>query len=219
MVWRLIPPLQRVQFPWRFQILVDLALVVMLAIVIDAAPAIRARRMLIAAAPVWCLAAGVTWAVLFTPHYSDGVAQDLRATRSARADANEYRTRWTSAPFFYGVRNGDTLVSQRVDAGAVSADRNGNVHLAGPRRQPIDVVLNRFWYPSLRALAADNRGTLDTRPQAATGLAIVNVPAGVRELHMKTVLLTEEKRAWALSAATAIFILLWLWRATKVTPG
>jgi hypothetical protein len=217
LIWQLIPPLQRVQFPWRFHILVDLAVVTLLALVADTVPAQRARRLWTLAAPIICLAAGLAWPVLFAPRYAENIALDLRATLTSRADANEYRTHWTPEPFFFGIRNGDTLVSRRADAHAVSPDAHRRIELSGTASAPIELVLNRFWYPSLRVSDDANGRTIAAHPQTATGLAIVSVQAGVQTLRVETVLLAEERAGWALSSATALCVLLSWWRSRRAS--
>ena len=206
-VWRLIPPLQRVQFPWRFHLLFDLSLVLMLALVLDQSLTRGAWRILRFVAPVLCFGAGVLWSVVFTPQYSDVDAQDLRSMRAVRADANEYRTRWTPLVFYLGIRNGDTLLSRQIRPHAVSANARGTVRLEHASAQPTDVVLNRFWYPSLRVSAADDGRGLDTHPEESTGLAVVRVPAGVNAFHTSTAMLAEEKRAWATAVVTCLVLL------------
>ena len=211
-IWRAIPPLQRVQFPWRFLLLIDVGLVFLLAHVLDAPEAARARRRMVRALPLLSLIIGTAFPRVFTPDYATAVAADLEATLRTRADANEYRTRWTPVPFFYGVRNGDTVVARRTGAGARTPDAKGRVRFANGQPTSSAVVLNRFWYPSLRVLNEATGVALDARPESATGLAVITVPAGIQTVRVVTVLLPEERRAWTVSAVAVFFALGWIAR-------
>ena len=211
-IWRILPPLQRVQFPWRFLILVDLGLVVMLAVLIKGEAASHMRKWMVRSLPVFCLLMGVLVPKLMTPRHSAEDEGILATHLRTRADALEYRTKWTSAAYYRDVRRGAAPV-QGDDAGngirTVASNRDRVVATRPGGLIPERVVLRRFYYPNVRVFADDGHESLRLRPEQISGLTVVDVPAGVRSLRIDTILLPQEKAGWLISAfAASVFVLL-----------
>ena len=222
LVWRLLPPLQRVQFPWRFLVIADLGVVVMFACVIDADSARRVRYWLVRCLPLLCLLAGIVAPVLLSPHHSPEDVRILDTLLRTRADALEYRTKWTSESFYKDVRMG-TASSPTPGWDVAYAEDNrtrfSTVRNADGSALPSTVTLNRFYYPNLRVEANKNGQQLAVRAEATTGRAVVDVPPGVNALRVETGLLPDELLGWKISALGAIALLMLLTRTLLQRPG
>lgn len=190
-LWQLVTPLQRIQFPWRFLLLVDLALVVMLVHSLDAPRVARYRRAIVWLLPVVSLAIGAAWALAIPPNYPPAVQRIIAESALTHADAAEYRTRWTSAKFYRDLRSGSQIVPGSDATDQVLTSEDGSTTL----------LHRRFFYPDLRAVDAASGAPLRLRPQPVTGLTLVEMPSRDITVRYQRVMLPAERFGWLVALA------------------
>lgn len=207
-LWMLVTPLQRIQFPWRFLLLVDVALVLLCAHLLELPRVVARHRTMRWLLPVLCLATGATWARFIPPKYPPSVLQIIAESALTRADAAEYRTRWTSAKYYRDLRAGVVHVAPSYGSAAVDQvlDDVGGATV---------LLHHRFFYPDLRAVDAGSGAPLLLRPQAVTGLTLVELPSSGTVVRFEHVRLPQEQLGWLVSLAglfLAAVAVLWEYR-------
>jgi hypothetical protein len=212
-VWQMLPPLQRVQFPWRFLLLMDICLVFMLAHVLSALHFEKIQIKTWLAVAVALLVAGNAYPVLMKPNYSDRMVAQYSTLIRTRADADEYRTKWTDEKLFGLIVRGEKLPpvapaftdGRNPDFASKAADR-----ILGKRFTPGQLVLDRFYYPDVQAVDRITGKYLAVTPQAGTGFAVINVPRGHYDIRLERVLLPQEKTGWMISGLGVLLTLFWM---------
>lgn len=227
-VWRALPVLQRVQFPWRFSLLLSLAAAAIVALGLSSLrePGARAnRRMLVFGGLIVC-----AWLVLLAGvarhAYPSMAGRDLVVNDAARAafahgrDAPEYRPRWTNLS---GEGDAERRLLLRVCGGDATREvraciSEGDGAIAFTRRAPRELELTvesasgvsfrvtQLYFPGWAA-------RLDGRPHAiqpapADGLIMLSVPAGQHRLRLALEPTAPERAGQLLSAASLAVILL-----------
>ncbi len=212
LVYDLLPPLQRLQFPWRFLLLAEIALAVLLAGTI--ASLWRDGRMRLQKGPAAILAAAAAVGLLclaqvlpslMRPDYTPDDLTRLAAQLKVRADADEYRTRHTGTAFFYDIVH----ARRQAPREPRFTDESEDAPLAGVRAQTGRLVLPRFWYPDLLVRDRTTGRELATSPQAGTGLAVVDIPAGRYDIAIARRTMDEVATGHRLSLAGLLSALGW----------
>lgn len=217
-LWQLLPMFQKVQFPWRLLSVITIAGVALLALAVDGAIATRSYWRF---GVVALLALLVGWEVVLA---KQSVEWAMGRTRTVPAQYNEidygeYRPKWVPHDQFTleGVRR---IVATTPQAGVVAGRGTVVVKSWTPRSIILDVnslegvkvQLRHYYYPCWIALSGDT--TLTIEPAATTGLMVINVPPGDREvaLRMDTVPVGQYGRA--ISASALVLLLAFGFTAT-----
>ena len=231
-VWRLVTVLQKVQFPWRFQLVLCLAASAAIAIGVGSVrrgPATVNRRALVFAtllAASWLY----FWAGAARRVYPDlprGPRPDAGMTRwmDRSRDAPEYRPARANSNAEHDIENvlqkfcGDLRREPRAcvaeGEGAVTVTR------AAPRSLDLRVEsatgltfrVTQFYFDGWAA-------TLDGRPHPLAparpdGLLLVSAPAGTHDLRLTLERTAPERAGIIISLVSLLALLLWLARAAR----
>jgi len=185
-LWNALPVLQKVQFPWRVGIVLDLGVAATAVLVLNTIdPRRRARAIavtaLVAIPVVGTLVFGTQWA-----------RWDLSRREDHRAKIAKLVTLAASPPEYFTPRA--TASPLAVRAALAAAPDLVGVHGAGevvvlrrtPRRiamrvsleRPTDVVVRQFYFPGWMARAPGWREPLRAEPSSPHGLLAFSLPAG-----------------------------------------
>jgi hypothetical protein len=190
-VWRAIPLLQKIQFPWRFHIVVTLALTAMIAYAIDAIPSVRMQS--------WrSVAFGLALLLLAF----DGV-YTLRIARRALMgkveiperylvrDYPEYRPRWVPVDIYSteGIKQlgGNTPAAQAISGqGQVTVEKWSptGIQIVANGQSDLQVRVKQFYYPTWTA-TLENGDRCSTSASPTNGLLMLSVPPGQHRVTLK----------------------------------
>jgi hypothetical protein len=217
-LWQLLPFLQKVQFPWRVAIVIDLAVAITFVMALRDVPAGRNRQFVSIAgmAALLLIFSGIQSTVLYAGHWilsRDAEYQEtLRTTISTGFDAAEY------IPASVGLSQEEVLAylksAPRVD---LDADRGQvNVVRWQARKLAFDVDLSsetrltvrQFHYPGWRAWIADGGVTLTVTPSDPAGLLELVAPPGQYRLELELGRSRQETAGAVLSGAGLAVVLL-----------
>lgn len=214
--WELSSVLPKVQFPWRFLMLLDLAFVWVLATTI--AVIRRSSSALGLMFLAWmAFVALVNAAVGAYETRWVFVGDTSLAKHSARLGISspEYRPRWAKSAIASfdgtGVGSGVPRVPLGVEMqgaeGQVLAVRRSGSNWSVRVHTPVSAALIvwQFYYPGWMANAADGR-QLETTPSVPDGLLTVHLPEGTTGVEIRRGLLPEER--WGYLMAGLAFLLL-----------
>jgi hypothetical protein len=230
-VWRLVKPLQIIQFPWRFNAVLCVAAA---AIIAEGVGALRRVRPLgahrVAALVVGCVLV-VGW-VVFTVHVARKEFPSLRRGSPAGTDAAylkrleqgrdapEYRPATaasTQAVAFDELltricREDGRLAKACVveGAGAITFERwqPREIALRVETAQGVAFNVNQFYYPGWAAYVDGRAHTL--APSQPDGLLHLRLPPGTHQLTLRLEKTPPESIGQLLSAASLIVLLVWL---------
>jgi hypothetical protein len=231
-LWEALPVLQKVQFPWRVAIVLDLAVAATTVLAIERIDFSARRR-----AAIVCLVFAVLpvvvslvltaqwgrWDLSQRPQHRDKIAR----LDAAGLPPEEYLTPWTSesreairvallaAPGLFHVANGAGEMTvrgrtpRRIEA-RVSFER------------PAEVVVRQFYFPGWVARAEGWPEPIRARPSPPYGLTALSLPAGRYDVEIVLSRTWQETAGLATSGlgiliAVAVGIAGRRWRASPPT--
>jgi len=216
LIWQWLPFLQKVQFPWRVAIAIDLAVAIIAVRAFDCS--FGGGRRLPSALAVSALA--LLGFAFVSGGWTTHRGLDAYQSRPFLRERERRIERGRGAPEFFPTAV--TLGPRRaVDAVAslrrIEFDRaNGAVRVTrwAPRAialdlnlsTPTELIVRQFFYPGWRARTTDGT-TLEIAPTAKTGLIAIAAPAGEYGLSLELARLPEEKFGAALSALGLAIVL------------
>lgn len=231
-VWDMLPPLQAIQFPWRFNTLLTLAMATLIALWVGAIGPRASRFNGLALAVVCVIVVGQSLPTLTTylalaaspgePSMDKMYAQMGSINEEARAkvsaarsaiDVAEYRPRWAS-PRFYDTPKALRASLERIRGASVEREQGRVTTLSrSPRRMVLAVdmpaegwvKLPHFYYPGWRAVAGEATSALPVRPSTPEGLIEVKAGRGSQTIVLELVAAKEE---WIGRGVSAFSILL-----------
>jgi len=185
-VWALLPPLQRMEFPWRFNVLVVVATGGLTAIAMDSVRNISSLlenatlkvgvMMLTGLFLAACLIVGTQ-----LQRISDADVRDLEVS----VDGPAFKPNATPLELFNpdGIRALKQRINRvRVDSGQGRAAVLGwaprSIALETNARTDLVLTLGQFYYPGWTARLGKEGGSLAVRPSVSDGLVQIEVPSG-----------------------------------------
>jgi hypothetical protein len=225
-IWQMLPLLQKIQFPWRFNLLLSVAIpaIVGIGLTADKGRLIRMGR--VAHVTVWALilAEAVVAAGLLYDRAAGHVEADKRAVIERSLEINEgapeYLPRWVSEELVSKAVNGG--LSRLESKVAVTGDGNAEVRILRwqPRHIELDVAgetesrltVGQFFYPGWTARL---QGNLEALPLEASreGLLNVVVPAGGHRVIIELEATMAERLGQIVSLVFALLIFcLWIYK-------
>ncbi len=228
-IWAAAKTLQKVQFPWRFFAILDLAVAMSFAVALHALLQTRAKL-----AIAGCIGAAIAIAIGMSGYRQMGVRHESRrhpneiATRDRdvaggfcctyeyvprgfKHDIFAYRPTLAKLPRVH-VEKGDAKVE-------IDTWQPRHIRLDVDAREPSVVRIKQFFYPSWRARVDDGTSTPNELKVAATpgsALLTVAVPAGKNSVDVVLQPLPEERYGLALSGVGLLGVLLLVgWRRRK----
>lgn len=217
-VWRLLPVIQKVQFPWRLHAIVCVAAIALIALAVDRTirsrsyvrAAVLSTMLLLVGWEVALAKRSVEWAMSHTPSMPPQYTE---------IDYGEYRPRWVPHDRFTldGIRelaSSTPQIAVIAGSGTVSLERWSaeGVVFRSNSDHGVKVQLKQFYYPCWAAGSGDT--TLSIEPAPDTGLLVVNVPAGNREVKLRPETVKAGEYGQAISIAAAFLVLVLAFSAT-----
>jgi hypothetical protein len=220
-IWSALSPLQKIQFPWRFNTVLSLAAATLVGFVFA-----RARRFSLFAfsSVVLCLLS--VWAYdlnrrawfSYPIHYVDSVVVNERTKwLEQKRDQNEVRPRWVVS-----LREKDlAALLNRVGKtaelpGAAFLDGAGQVEIqtwdfarmtfAVDSTAKATLTISQFYFPGWEA-RLDNTSELQPAPSIPGGLVSVTVPQGTHIVELKRVWTKPEVTGGVVSVCSLIVLL------------
>ena len=231
-VWDLVPPLQAIQFPWRFNTVLTFSMAILIALwarsLEPTASGLKAVPFFIACAVVigqslptlasYLALAGSPGApsmdkmlVQFGP-FSREAKEKVEAAKLG-IDVTEYRPRWVPPEFLSQAEKLRKFLSEDRETTSIPKASRTTILSRGTRHIVVGidapaggwVTVAQFYYPGWRAAARDG-SALSVRPSASTGLLEVEVPPGKRDIVVQLETGIEERIGWAISAISVVLL-------------
>ena len=231
-IWFIVTPLEKIQFPWRFNVIVSLAVAVLCAYAISCVKNsgsfkfTKATVIALLSVSIWIPSAGYGMWRYFMPEDGD------RASTTV-LDAPEYRPRWsqsmdaidwvTTADEDFWISQMQTEyegLMQRTGASAENPSRVNIVDGAGqaeviswkPREILLHVIttarmkinISQFYYPNWRALIVGEQRELEVQPSQPDGLLSLDVPNGEYNILLKLDVGSSEFTGQMISLVTSL---------------
>jgi hypothetical protein len=225
-VWDHLPLLQVIQFPWRFNAILVLAMAVLIGLWADntrgkgaklSAPALIIACVIVVGQSLPTVVAYLALgASPGAPSMDKMLSQFGPLNREAREkvlaakmsiDEPEYRPRWVASEYYGTTQRLDALLS-RLDA-ADTGQRQSSVkivsrssrHLLLSVDTPKEgwIKLPQFYYPGWRASIEQSSATLPLRPSNPEGLIEIKVDRGKHEIVLELVPGIAEQMGWLTS--------------------
>jgi hypothetical protein len=214
-LWNAMPPLQAIQFPWRFHTVVCVAGAALAARATAAFPAAGRAARIIAFGALAMAVAFAALAVAAQRHALEERANaDMRllaASTEIGFEGRQFRPRWanlalfTSAPLGEIAQRAGTASMIHGEGSARAVRRSARMMtLTTETAQDATVVVHQFYYPGWTARVAQGE-RLQTGP-SPDGLIQIAVPAGHHEITLRLEPGASEKVGVVASAAAAIVV-------------
>jgi hypothetical protein len=224
-VWQLLPPLQRIQFPWRLATLITVALAALAAYAAASLKPVMAlgRRSLVLAGV--CIVS--LWLMVTATNGLEILRQTPNPELNPRAqDAWEYKPRWVQAVDFQPAVRQSKGPDGRMPKATL--DTGGRIEVVRWRPRaiglrvetPRDSVLtvHQFYFPGWQAVL-DGTTRLAVLPSQPHGLVTVPLPAGSHSVELRLRMTPNERNGWLLTVLSTIVCvvgLLWAgWRVPR----
>jgi 6-pyruvoyl-tetrahydropterin synthase-like protein len=219
-VWKALPALQDVQFPWRFLAVLSISVCPLLAAV-----PLHIRRhvhplttmaLIIAAASVggWLLTYGHVWYL-----YETGGPMQQKDNQELAVQADWLRPvwcKWSDAKYLApsemrSIARQQPLVRLVVGTGSakIVSWKPREIWIRTDTREPTDIVLRQFYYPKWLAQDLPNKSRLRLEPAPPEGLTKIYVPAGAKEIVVELPRDSAELLGLWISAVSVLLIV-WL---------
>ncbi len=195
-VWKLLPVLQNIQFPFRFNTILCAASAALMAFAL-ASP--RKTTSIRSAALRWIIALSVTVWILIYPVsvWREYIVHPVtranqRELIENNQDAPEYRPRWAERDAFYRLQSELGRARQFDKVTVIEGAADVTVERWAPRSIALRVNsttgailrVRQLYFPGWRA-RVEGGGELETRPATYTGLLDVIAPAGAHRVKIE----------------------------------
>jgi hypothetical protein len=214
-LWSALPVLQKVQFPWRVGIVLDLA-VAATAVLVFKGIDLGARRVraivmivLVALPVVGTLVFGTQWARWDLSRRASYRAKTARLVALAAGPPEYFTPRATESPL--AVRAALAAAPELVDTRG-----GGQLTVLGrtPRRialraslaRSTDVVVRQFYFPGWVARAPGWPAPVRAEPSSPLGLLVFSLPAGAYDLDIVLTRTWQETAGLATSGLTVVAV-------------
>jgi len=223
-VWELIPPLQKIFFPWRFYTISTLASIAIIALHLNTLEKFRSANPW----DFWSSRKAIAIVAIFTiftvPIMVDRMqnyslnSDNIPTSQLEKIDFEplEYRPQWVEKPIFTPAYV-QALVSQapRVKALPASAGtieviswQPRNIFLEADLQRPTDITVTQFYYPGW-TVQIDQGGTkIPAVPSETEGLVQFSLPEGQHPVRLTLEAGWAERMGQFISASSVGFLLM-----------
>jgi hypothetical protein len=225
-IWHLIPLLARIQFPYRFNVLLALAVTALVAAALKSLPH-HARSPL---SKIWIVtvAAFLTTQALIScvtiyngasSHWDPETRKTIDRELALSPDVLEYLPRWANANLFPVTIGSDQLKGYPV-AKIVSGEGDISVVSWGPGRivlqtrgtTPLLLVVRHLYYPNWKAHLEPQGQFVSVVPSADHGFISMDIPAGSQRVTLTLEPGSEESLGRILSILSSVALVVLLGR-------
>jgi hypothetical protein len=213
--WELVPPLQKVQFPWRVLIVVDVAAAAAIVLALQRLQHVSRRALysVLSLTAMVLLLLPVATGMKYSPMARDaGHRAQLQSYIDTGRDAPEYIPAEVQIDRSTLLKEMSGIERVQISGGA------GNVEVRdwAPRRIVLEVALDeaaslqvkQFNYPGWRAVMGAAGSGLAISSESRTGLMQIHAPSGRYSLVLNLAPLWQETVGMALSIGAALCLLL-----------
>jgi hypothetical protein len=202
LLWKVLPFLPKVQFPWRFGILLDMALAALAGVAAGQLRSFGRRAALLAVTGLIAIAAANLHLVYAGHFFQEAFAapttvRGIEEALSERRDSREYLPPWTSRAAPAGPQI--QILAGAADV-RIEQWRSREIDLRVEARRPAELLVRQYYVPLWRAVLEDG-SALDVGPDAAHGLVKVAVPSGTHRVSLRLVAAPAER--WGVAASLA----------------
>lgn len=225
-VWDMLPPLQAIQFPWRFNTLLTLTLATLVALWVTAIKPGVSWINTLSLVAVCAIVIGQSMPTLATylalaaspgeasmdkmqaqfGSINEEAREKVLAARSG-IDVAEYRPGWAS-PGFYNTPQVLRASLARMESSVERGEGKVAILSRSPRRMVLAVdmpaegwvKLPHFYYPGWRAVTGEAATALPVRPSTPEGLLEVKAGRDSQTVVLELVASTAEWIGWGISA-------------------
>jgi hypothetical protein len=211
-LWWAIFPLQKMQFPWRFNVMLSISVAALLSLAIcsltkrQIATQTMLKIIAVASIGVWIPAMAIEAWRVFPATNVDAIASASKEKQIDESrDAPEYRPRWNQSIDQFdwnasvNIDDWDSLlehefdsVLQRVNS---SDGRVGQIRVTARRPREIDLHVEapaggffdvpQFYYPYWTAHRSGDTTNIPVSPSEPDGLLSLRVPPGVHDIQLR----------------------------------
>jgi hypothetical protein len=241
-VWRLITPLQIIQFPFRFSTVLCVATAALIALGISSATQFsvwaRVISLLAVLLTIVWLGYAVRWAqngygtVDFSPAT---VRKPISRQELLNSDVNEFRPRWVVSlqePALESLqervgKSADGLTKVKIVEGAGTVDVQGwkprKIEFQVHSTTNVVLEVSQFYFPGWIAGTTDDPCGLKVEPSKPGGLVKIHVPSGNHQVTLLLIQTLPEYAGGLISAVSVVLLLLmvgvFVYRGKDPTSG
>jgi hypothetical protein len=241
-IWDLLPLLQAIQFPWRFNIVLTLAMAALVALWASAAITKASRLNGLSLALVCAIVIGQSLPAVYTYQMlsqtpgetsmdkvlvqlgplNEKAVESVEVARLA-VDVPEYRPRWVPSEFRRGSSTLHDALAQIQTAYLQQEQGTAAILSRSPRRMVVAVdiptegwvKLPHFYYPGWRAVDSATSARLSLRPSKQEGLIELKAGPGQHRVVLELEPGMAERVGWGISGLSMGLFALLAFRAFR----
>lgn len=243
-IWNVLPMLQAIQFPWRFNVVLTLVMAVLVAFWTWSIELqwskVKAFLLLVASAAV--IGQSLPTLVVYLVFSGSSGRPSLEkmeeqlSGRSVKAkakielaklgiDVPEYRPRWTSPAMLAnhkalrdGMQGGGKF---KIQEGAAVIQRweARDIEFRSTARNETWITVSQLYYPGWTAHLKDHSSNLLVRPSTPEGLIQILAPAGIHEISLTLETSINERMGQVISLMSILILLVWAYRSRGATTS
>ncbi|MBD1857189.1 MULTISPECIES: 6-pyruvoyl-tetrahydropterin synthase-related protein [Leptolyngbya] len=209
-IWAILPALQRIQFPWRFNAVLLVSVTALIAIALAKAKIFQSLRPLHLRKVSMTIGVLLTTGLLLTNIGAMKLRlkpiddpQVIRAIQIHKETALEYRPKWVAPEFFTNEAIAN-LAKLPQNESTIRQWKPRELVFQSKTQTESWITLRQFYYPGWFAYTDSKK--LDVQPAERTGLLQVKVPAGLHQVQVK---LGQSSSELAGRLISAIALLIW----------
>jgi hypothetical protein len=230
-VWRMIPTLQAIQFPYRFSIVLTLAVTLLFAAwacTVKQLYSERNGKILLMTVSLALIAVSVlaaswrAWRAFPLTNHNQEILSEVDQKVEVSRGTSEYHPRWSQwgAPLLLLMdQHHRNPVRAKLDGGtgSVSVSRWESREILLQVDSPGEDMLtvNQFYYPGWTARLAGEQDRLNLEPSTPDGLLRLSVPSGRHAIDLRLERSPAEFLGHIVSAFSALIVMLLLYAGRK----
>ncbi|MBW4651042.1 MAG: hypothetical protein KME06_20490 [Kastovskya adunca ATA6-11-RM4] len=224
LIWQQLLIIQKIQFPWRFNVATTLAITALLALGIDSVKhplKLLSQRSSAVGFALLIILLASGFVVTYT--YTKPLVFDSETLIMMSRDASEYKPKWVTAGLFDNAsiirQLGRNLPPAQISTGegsvAVKQWSPRSIIVQTSTNTDAVLTLRQFYYPGWTAKLKGQSVTLPTNPSEITGLLNITVPKGEQEVNVKLAAGGVERAGQVISGICALITFLLYFQLNK----
>ena len=216
-LWKLLPVLQMIQFPWRFNVVLTVATTALTALAVYSfkrTTTVWYRKK--SSIGIWLLILIILSGFCMVYFNIERLAFDSKTLQKMSQDAPEYRPKWVPEEIFeqYLVQElSNNLPQAKITTGqgslAIEKWQPRKIILETNAQTNVTVTLHQLYYPGWTA-RLDGKKQLIMEPSQPEGLLRVEIPKGQHKVNITLDAGIKEHLGQAISTVSALILLLTL---------
>ncbi len=215
-LWKLVPVLQMIQFPWRFNVVLTVATTALTALAVYSFKrTTTAWYKKISSITVWLLIIIILSGFCMAYYKIERLAFDSKTRQKMSQDAPEYRPKWVSEEIFeqYLVQKlSNNLPKAKITTGkgivSIENWQPRKIILETNSKTNVKVTLHQLYYPGWTARLDGSKKQLIMEPSQPEGLLRLEIPKGQHKVKITLNAGIKEHLGQAISIVSALILLL-----------